>query len=240
MTLQEKVRKYLHYNKSTGVFTWRRKSGKARRGDVAGTLANGYIQIQLRGKLYQAQRLAWVYVKGSLPPKGMEIDHENGVRDDNRWCNLKCVEKEVNTKNKVKCPKNTSGHNGISWYAPSKKWRVRIGDKGTIHVGHYDTIEEALNARQKAERKYNYHPNHGRTKEERSLYTSTTEYIPPHNKMKLFYSGSTSGESLPEQALRDVPASIMLTWYEIYEKRGDTKTRFFRHERRRRPNASDQ
>jgi hypothetical protein len=56
-----------------------------------------------------------------------------------------------------------------------------------------------------------------------------------NRKLKLFYSGSTSGKSLPEQALRDKPCDLMLTFFEIITKRGDTKTRFFRHERKRRP-----
>jgi hypothetical protein len=59
----------------------------------------------------------------------------------------------------------------------------------------------------------------------------------PGRKMVLFYSGSTSGESLPEQALKDKSngqgPDIMLTFYEVYEMRGDTKTRIFRHIKRR-------
>jgi len=56
-------------------------------------------------------------------------------------------------------------------------------------------------------------------------------------KMRLYYSGSTSGESLPEQALKEKHngkgPDIMLTFYEVYEMRGDTKTRIFRHIKRR-------
>jgi len=56
-------------------------------------------------------------------------------------------------------------------------------------------------------------------------------------KMRLYYSGSTSGKSLPEQALRDKHKGkgpdIMLTFFEIITMRGDTKTRIFRHIRKR-------
>lgn len=54
-------------------------------------------------------------------------------------------------------------------------------------------------------------------------------------KMHLFFSGSTSGKSLPEQCLFDQKPDIMLTFYEIHAKKGDTKTRFLRHESRRKP-----
>ena len=49
--------------------------------------------------------------------------------------------------------------------------------------------------------------------------------------MKLFFSGSTSGESLPEHVLKDWndgPA-VMLTFYEIDDARGDATKRMERH-----------
>lgn len=52
--------------------------------------------------------------------------------------------------------------------------------------------------------------------------------------MILFYSGMTCGESLPERALAAVNPAIMLTYYEIHEKRGDTLKRFMSHANRRR------
>lgn len=54
--------------------------------------------------------------------------------------------------------------------------------------------------------------------------------------MILAYSGSTSGESLPERVLglKDPPLpAVMLTYYEIYQGRGDTLRRFKRHAKRR-------
>lgn len=56
-------------------------------------------------------------------------------------------------------------------------------------------------------------------------------------KLILYYSGSTNGESLPEQALKEKNdgkgADIMLTFYEIINVRGDTKSRMFRHIKKR-------
>jgi hypothetical protein len=47
---------------------------------------------------------------------------------------------------------NTSGAIGVSWRPDMGKWRVRLSFKGeTLHLGHYDKIEDAIAARKKAE-----------------------------------------------------------------------------------------
>lgn len=51
--------------------------------------------------------------------------------------------------------------------------------------------------------------------------------------MHMFYSGTTSTESLPEVVLKDIndgkgPA-VMLTYYEIHSKCGDASKRMERH-----------
>lgn len=52
---------------------------KANVGDVAGCVdKDGYIQIRLKGKMYPAHRLAWLYVYGEWPQD--EIDHINCVK----------------------------------------------------------------------------------------------------------------------------------------------------------------
>lgn len=57
--------------------------------------------------------------------------------------------------------------------------------------------------------------------------------MPQKDKMILFYSGSTSGESLPERALAESEPGIMLTYWEMREKKGDTLKRFGRHVQRK-------
>ena len=44
---------------------------------------------------------------------------------------------------------------GISFYSPNNKWRAQIcRNKEVIHLGYFDTEEEALQARKLAEEKY--------------------------------------------------------------------------------------
>lgn len=57
--------------------------------------------------------------------------------------------------------------------------------------------------------------------------------MPQKNKMVLFYSGSTSGESLPERVLVDINPGVMLTYWEMRENKGDTLRRFKRHIQRK-------
>ena len=84
-----RLRELLQYDPETGVFTRLVKTSNGIKvGDVAGTAdARGYILIRVDGWLHLAHRLAWLHMTCEWP-KGM-IDHINGVRDDNRWSNLR-------------------------------------------------------------------------------------------------------------------------------------------------------
>lgn len=66
-------------------------------GDIAGTKdTSGHLQTMVYGRLYLVHRIIWIMLNGDIPDK-MEIDHINGVRDDNRIENLRLVTK-VKTK----------------------------------------------------------------------------------------------------------------------------------------------
>lgn len=77
---------------------------------------------------------------GYLPA---EIDHINGVRDDNRICNLRGVTKKQNSQNRKGLIK-TSTYKGVCWSAASSKWRATIWD-GTkkLHIGMFEDEKEA-------------------------------------------------------------------------------------------------
>ena len=49
--------------------------------------SDGHRIITINGTECFAHDLAWLYITGELP-KG-EVEHINGIRDDDRWCNLK-------------------------------------------------------------------------------------------------------------------------------------------------------
>lgn len=73
---QARLKELLHYDPISGVWTWRVSNTRVRAGDRAGTVvAQGYRKIKLDGKKYFEHRLAWLYVLGRWPAKG--LDHKN-------------------------------------------------------------------------------------------------------------------------------------------------------------------
>ncbi len=145
------------YNSESGVFNWIK-----RKGNIAGNLSShGYIVINISGQKYYAHRLVWVYFYGETPEG--EIDHINGIRNDNRICNLRVVPRDLNQRNRARNKNNNTGFNGVSWYEIAKKWRARIKFQGKdIHLGFFDDLNEAIEARKLANTKYGFHENHGR------------------------------------------------------------------------------
>ena len=165
---QSALKEVLSYDPDTGVFL--RKitvSGNAKAGDEAGWVKRykdkdlEYREIKIKTKVYKAHRLAWLYVTGEWP-KG-HIDHINGDGLDNRFCNLRDVSNQENSKNSSLSKSNKSGSNGVSWHKDHGKWYARIMVNGkSKHLGYYDSKDEAIEARLNADKEYGYHENHGR------------------------------------------------------------------------------
>lgn len=133
----------LYYNSETGDFIrLLDKRGKYKKGDVAGHLQkDGYICIRLESKRYKAHRLAWLYMTGMWTTK--DIDHVNGNKSDNRWCNLRECDDSQNQANRPIPCYNTTGYKGI-YLSKYNRWCASIKVKGKqIHIGSYSTKEEA-------------------------------------------------------------------------------------------------
>ncbi|ELN0130404.1 HNH endonuclease [Klebsiella pneumoniae] len=147
MITQDELRKLLHYDPSTGLFTWiKQTSNRVKVGDVAGSLSDtGYIDIRLNGKLLRAHRLAWLYTHGAWPT--CVIDHINHNRTDNRLSNLRDVPISVNASNVSDRSSSASGYTGVTWCKSSKKWRVKIQVNGRhYHIGRFEKLSEAVQA----------------------------------------------------------------------------------------------
>ena len=131
-------------------------------GKVAGCKCSnsGYILLNIKGKRFLAHRVIWNIVFGDIP-EGMEIDHINHVRDDNRIENLRLVEKKDNQKNLSRNKRNKTGVNGVS-LTKQGKYYAQIGVNGkTVSLGYYSNIDDAIRVRLEYEKKLKYHINHG-------------------------------------------------------------------------------
>lgn len=143
---QEDLKKMLHYDENTGYFTWISAKNNRKPGGIAGsTDSYGYRQIYVINRLYLSHRLAFLYMIGRLPDN--EVDHINGIRDDNRWANLREATKAQNACNRLFNKNNTSGYKGVSFHPSSKKWQanIRVGGKQR-YLGLFNTPEFAYEA----------------------------------------------------------------------------------------------
>lgn len=71
-------------------------------------------------------------------------------------CNSKVIMGTIPNRLMAKISKrNTSGVKGVSFYKNNKKWVAKIGFQGAQHhLGYFDTLQEAADARIEAEKVY--------------------------------------------------------------------------------------
>lgn len=152
-----RLREFLKYDPELGSFTWivGRKShaGTAKAGAVAGQLnGNGYRYLGLMRFVYTEHRLAWLYMTGSWPTQ--QIDHVDGNRSNNKWHNLRQVTAKQNSENRVRARADSPyGVTGVSRIKESGKWRAVLkNNRKFVHLGCFNTLEEAVSARKEGER----------------------------------------------------------------------------------------
>lgn len=146
------VTEWLRYDPSTGLLIWvQMSSTKCPIGRPAGyDEGNGYRYVRLRGELYPVHWIAWACMTGEWPKD--EIDHINGVKDDNRWSNLREATRSQNACN-IRGPRshNASGVKGVWWCSSKNKWRSAVRAQGkAVHLGYFNSVPEAAEAYRKA------------------------------------------------------------------------------------------
>ena len=140
----ERLREVLHYDPETGIFTRLvRTAQRVQVGDTAGCKGlRGCLLIMVDRRLYQAHRLAWLYVHGVWPAN--HIDHIDGNPANNRIENLRDVSHSVNMQNmrKAKSTNKSTGVMGV--YRIGKRFQAKIVvDRKVRHLGMFDTPELA-------------------------------------------------------------------------------------------------
>ena len=141
---KEELDKLFEYDPETGVF----KSKTARpRSGPAGTAVgwpdkDGYLRVNINYKSYPLHRIAFVMMGEELP---INVDHINGVVDDNRWENLRAATLSQNACNRELRQKPKSGYKGVRWVGG--KWVAIVKSKGKQHYGgRYLKPEDAFKA----------------------------------------------------------------------------------------------
>ena len=145
MITHANLQRLLDYDPLTGVFTWRvtMNNNGARKGYRAGTKrVDGYRVISIRGERYLEHRLAWFYVNGVWPTRG--IDHINRNPSNNAISELRLANQHQNLGNKPKHKNNTSGYKGVHWHGQRSKWVASIQVKRKrIHLGLFTDPKKA-------------------------------------------------------------------------------------------------
>jgi hypothetical protein len=154
MLTQEILREHFRYEPETGHLFWAKTNAKKTRNliDRIGFRdRDGYLVVctNLSGKPknYRVHRLIWIYLHGQI---NHEIDHINGIRDDNRLCNLREVTHQQNMMNRrAHKSENLRGIYKAKGKTPS--WAAAINCNGKrYYLGVYKTPEEANFAYEKA------------------------------------------------------------------------------------------
>ena len=125
-----------------------RVSQRCKEGDIVGSVNrsrnNGYRQTIIKGVTCRVHRLIWKWHYGTEPAT---IDHINGDRSDNRIENLREVSVRENSWNRKKQRDLPPG----IYHHHRGRYRVRMNlGRPNIHVGIFDSLDEALIARDKA------------------------------------------------------------------------------------------
>lgn len=141
MISTEYLRKIFDY--TNGQLIWKETRGPAKKGSIAGTLnSRGYVHIRVDNKFYQAHRLVWIWF-GNRLISGLQIDHINRDRSDNRIENLRQVSPSDNYRNSEK----SEGQNVGVWLVGSKYGAYYNKNGKRYYIGRFDTVEKAVSAR---------------------------------------------------------------------------------------------
>ena len=159
------------YDYETGVLYWRwRVNSRVPKTLEAGTQrkssSDGYLNVSVNGRLYPVHRVVMLMCYGFCG-EGLEVDHINHVRNDNRLVNLRFVTHRGNMRNKSVSSKSTTGVTGVSFLKARKKYIAQIGvNRKLIYLGMFETLEEAAAARAEANLKFKFNNNHGKGRAE--------------------------------------------------------------------------
>lgn len=107
MLTYERANELFHYDRSSGKLIRKVTTDyKAVKGTEAGTNAYGYKLVCIDKVKYKVHRVCMLLAYGYFP-KGMQVDHINHDRSDNRLSNMRFVTDHENAKKTIQLIKIT-------------------------------------------------------------------------------------------------------------------------------------
>lgn len=179
---QDRLRELFDYD--NGELFNRTDRANSSIGSIATRQGHHAVVATVNGVVYNASRLIWVWHFGAIP-EGLHVAHINKNVLDNRIANLRLATKAEIVRSAMTPNHNTSGYKGVCFCKNRNKWHTQIVvNYRTIHLGRFDTKEEAHAAYCVAAKKY-----FG----EFANFGSPRQYDRPHQKDAPPSSGQMTG-----------------------------------------------
>lgn len=139
----------IRYDPETGEFHWLKPGPRRTLGKPLGGLhSKGYWHIELGNVVYKGHRLAWFYMNETWP---IEVDHENRVKHDNRWSNLREANRTQNNQNGLRRLGELLP--GVRLQGNKYVAQIQV-NKVKMHIGTFFTEQEAHQAYREASLKH--------------------------------------------------------------------------------------
>lgn len=108
---------------------------------------DGYLIIKIKGKQYKAHQISWFLNKGEFA--GVELDHINKNKLDNRIENLRIATRVLQNRNKKAIPNKDTGVVGIYMDNTTKGLKKKYTFKLLNKSYRFYTLEEAIEMKKK-------------------------------------------------------------------------------------------
>jgi len=158
---QEELKSILTYYPDTGRFIRILNNGAEK---VCGYIdrqnTTGYRKISIGGVKHYAHRLAWLYMTGVFPE--FDVDHIDRDGTNNKWVNLRHIERKYNCKNGSLRKSNTSGFNGVHFDKNKSAWIAQIKVDGKrVRCRQFSDKCDAIMERKKWNDEFGFDKTHG-------------------------------------------------------------------------------
>lgn len=136
----------LEYNPETGLFTKKVTLCRWKAGTISGGRGyDGYKKVYVDKVPYRSARLVWFYMTKEWPKQ--LVDHINGDRTDDRWCNLREANFSENGQNRTVKKNSSSGYLGVYYHKSRDRWCASIQVDGKEKfLGRFKDKEDAREA----------------------------------------------------------------------------------------------
>lgn len=155
---QEELNRIFSYSEDSGNLFWNH-NGQIAGSEVTFSHGKTYIMVFMNGLNYYAHRIIWKMLYNEEPEY---IDHDDGDGTHNWKTNLNKSNKYHNNHNRKLPSNNKSGCPGVTWAKANKKWKAQIDVYGIrLHLGYFESLQDAIKTRKEAEITYGFNKNHG-------------------------------------------------------------------------------